>query len=168
MIDENKASLSLGRMAVVAAVVVVLWVLSGILLVSLVPTAAARGQFGDMFGSVNALFSGLALAGVVLTLFLQHHELAIQRQELKLTRKQFTRTAEAQEASEASLSRQATANERAAVIAGMVAVVDHYNIRIRAENKASRKLTLISEQSAHIDRLDEMLLGEGGAQGAAR
>jgi hypothetical protein len=36
---------------------------------------AAYGTFGDSFGAINALFTGLALAGVVLTLFL-HSESA--------------------------------------------------------------------------------------------
>lgn len=49
-----------------------------------------RGLFGDMFGGLNALFSGVALIGVVYTSFLQ-------KQELELTRKELMRTAEAQE-----------------------------------------------------------------------
>jgi hypothetical protein len=48
-----------------------------------------RGQFGDLFGSVNALFSGLAFAGIIITIFLQKEELALQRKELRDTRKVF-------------------------------------------------------------------------------
>lgn len=48
-----------------------------------------RGQFGDMFGAVNALFSGLAFAGLIITLILQREELSLQRDELKQTRKEF-------------------------------------------------------------------------------
>ncbi len=39
-----------------------------------VDALAAYGTMGDMFGTVNALFSGLALAGVVLTLYWQARE----------------------------------------------------------------------------------------------
>ena len=39
---------------------------------------AARGQFGDMFGAVNALFSALALAGVVTAIWHQRDELLSQ------------------------------------------------------------------------------------------
>ncbi len=46
-----------------------------------------RGTFGDMFGSVNALFSGLAFAGLICTLIVQMKELKSQRAELELTRK---------------------------------------------------------------------------------
>lgn len=45
-----------------------------------------RGPFGDMFGSVNTLFSGLAFAGVLFAIFLQSWELSATRSELKLTR----------------------------------------------------------------------------------
>lgn len=48
-----------------------------------------RGLFGDMFGSANALFSGLALAGIIYTILLQKKELSLQRKELNLTRKEF-------------------------------------------------------------------------------
>jgi hypothetical protein len=64
-----------------------------------------RGQFGDLFGSVNALFSGLAFAGVIYAIFLQRQELALQREELKLqreemvaSREEFAAQAEAQRA----------------------------------------------------------------------
>lgn len=45
-----------------------------------------RGTFGDMFGAVNAMFSGLAFGGVVFAILLQRKELILQRQELKFTR----------------------------------------------------------------------------------
>lgn len=47
---------------------------------------ADRGTFGDMFGAINALFSGLAFAGVIYAIFLQKNELSLQRTELELTR----------------------------------------------------------------------------------
>lgn len=47
-----------------------------------------RGTFGDKFGAVNALFSGLAFAGLIYTIILQRKELSLQREELQLTRKE--------------------------------------------------------------------------------
>ncbi len=49
----------------------------------------ARETFGDMFGSVNALFSGLAFAGVIYAILLQREELGLQREELIKTRAEF-------------------------------------------------------------------------------
>lgn len=48
-------------------------------------TNEERGTFGDMFGAVNALFSGLAFAGLIITLIMQHEELGLQREELAQT-----------------------------------------------------------------------------------
>ncbi len=64
-----------------------------------------RGTFGDMFGGVNVLFSGLALAGVVVALFLQRQELKLQREELKLTRQELQKTARAQQGSQRALNK---------------------------------------------------------------
>ena len=47
-----------------------------------------RGAFGDKFGAVNALFSGLAFAGLIVTLLYQKEELKLQREELAETRKE--------------------------------------------------------------------------------
>ncbi len=41
-----------------------------------------RGIFGDMFGAVNALFSGFAFIGVVYAVVLQRKELSISRAEI--------------------------------------------------------------------------------------
>lgn len=46
-----------------------------------------RGTFGDMFGGVNALFSGAAFSVLAFTLLLQRYELKLQREELAETRK---------------------------------------------------------------------------------
>jgi hypothetical protein len=43
----------------------------------------ARGQFGDLFGGVNAFFTGLAFAGLVFTILLQRYDLRSQGKELR-------------------------------------------------------------------------------------
>ena len=48
-----------------------------------------RGTFGDMFGSVNAIFSGLAFGGIIITIWLQRNKLILQREELRDTRAEF-------------------------------------------------------------------------------
>lgn len=84
---------------IVLLTVVVLEVGSAILIYRSLPTWSERGTFGDMFGAVNSLFSGLALAGVIYAIILQRQELALQRQELQLTRDELQRAATAQETS---------------------------------------------------------------------
>lgn len=47
------------------------------------------GVFGDSFGVLTSLFSGLAFAGIILTILLQREELRLQREELEKTREEF-------------------------------------------------------------------------------
>ncbi len=65
---------------VVMALVVAAWVATGWVLYP----RQDRGTIRDMFGAVNALFSGLAFAGIIYTVWLQRMELQLQRKELRL------------------------------------------------------------------------------------
>jgi|GEM_PF-2132614 len=47
------------------------------------PDLGKRGLFGDSFGAINALFSGLALGGVIIAIMMQRTELKLQREEMK-------------------------------------------------------------------------------------
>lgn len=47
----------------------------------------SMGTFGDTFGAANALFSGLAFAGMIIALHQQKKELRMQREVLELQRK---------------------------------------------------------------------------------
>ena len=58
-----------------------------------------RGTFGDMFGALNAIFSGFAFAGVIITIIMQMKELELTRNELK-------KSAEAQDKSQQALNEQ--------------------------------------------------------------
>ena len=64
------------------------WVAYAVLSLVYFQDLGKAGQFGDMFGGVNALFSGLALIGVVVAIFYQRSELKLQRKELELTRQE--------------------------------------------------------------------------------
>ena len=71
---------------------------------------AICGQAGDLYGSVNALFSGLAFVGVVVAISLQSEELALQRKEIAANREELSRTADAQEQTFRALTRTADAS----------------------------------------------------------
>jgi len=73
--------------------VIIAWLFSWSLIVDIPGwSPTIRGQFGDMFGAVNSLFSGLAFAGVIIAIVLQSRELELQRLELKLNRKELKAT----------------------------------------------------------------------------
>ncbi|MET3828629.1 hypothetical protein ABIC86_000089 [Paenibacillus sp. DS2363] len=46
--------------------------------------ASYRGTFGDMFGAVNALFSGLAFTGLIYTIAVQRQELQTQSKSIDM------------------------------------------------------------------------------------
>jgi hypothetical protein len=84
--------------AIVSIVIVcVAWTITPFVIKGLYANLAERGQFGDLYGAINALFSGLAFAGVIVTILLQSRELALQREELAATRTELARAATAQE-----------------------------------------------------------------------
>ena len=94
---------------VLVVFVISLQYLGGYLIYQNIEGWPERGTFGDMFGAINTLFSGLAFAGILYAIFLQHKELSLQRRELELTREELKRSASAQEKSEHALSEQAHA-----------------------------------------------------------
>jgi hypothetical protein len=96
-----------------------------------------RGTFGDMFGAVNALFSGLAFGGVIFAIILQRNELALQREELTLTRKELQRSAEAQEKSEIALSKQAESNKVLTQINVLSYLISQINLELTTLSNSS-------------------------------
>jgi hypothetical protein len=78
------------------------WVLTWLFLVG----QPDRGTFGDMFGSVNALFSGLAFAALIYTIFLQRRELRLHHQEIELTHREVKAQVEQLQAQNATLNKQ--------------------------------------------------------------
>lgn len=82
----SRQTISTTKVIALVITVLVIWAVSARLVWLSFDSAAERGQFGDMFGSVNALFSGLAFLVLILSMWLQRDELNLQRQELAETR----------------------------------------------------------------------------------
>lgn len=90
----------------------------------------AAGQLGDLFGGINALFSGIALAGVIAAvvlqteqLKLQKEELILQRKELELTRAELEKTADANQKSAEALRQQIETQALAAKLSAIVSLL---------------------------------------------
>ena len=98
------------------------------------PIMSDSGLFGDMFGGINALFSGFAFLGVIYAIILQRKELQLQRKELELTRKELERTAQAQENSEKALSKQAESLEVTSKLNGLSSILQYHGSLIEAAN----------------------------------
>lgn len=74
------------KLIVGVIIVILVWIGSGIAIHYGIDN---RGTFGDMFGAVNALFSGLALFGIIVSIFIQQQEMNLQKEELRQTRYEF-------------------------------------------------------------------------------
>jgi hypothetical protein len=89
MSEENKKTKNINWLvSIIVFVVIIIWSI-GWLLIDINIKQADRGVFGDKFGAVNALFSALAFAGIIITILLQKKELSLQRKEMEDTRKEF-------------------------------------------------------------------------------
>jgi hypothetical protein len=82
--------------------ILLLWVITP-LIVPLIAPGGKYGTFGDQFGTIASLFSGLAFAGIILALLfqrkeieLQRKDLELQREELRLQREELSKSASAQ------------------------------------------------------------------------
>ncbi len=99
--------------------ITVAWIASPFVVERYIPDLEQRGQFGDQFGAITALFNGLAFLGLIFTIYQQHIELGLQREELAQTRNELRKAADAQEASQKALKEQVLAQRDSAVIAAM-------------------------------------------------
>ena len=84
--EEQKDEIKWGRIIAALLVVLVLWGANyyvGIWFWK----ETDRGLNGDMFGAVNALFSGFAFAGLIYAVLMQRDELKIAKQDMALTKK---------------------------------------------------------------------------------
>ncbi len=77
-------------------------------LIKLAPDTSSQdiGTFGDMFGSLNALFSGLAFAGLIVAIVIQNKELKLQNDTLELQKDELRQTREVFEEQSETLKKQ--------------------------------------------------------------
>jgi len=130
-------------------IIIVIWAAIGFLPLFISDSSTDRGTFGDMFGSVNSLFSGLALAGVIYAIFLQKRELELQRNELELTRLELKRSADAQSISSDSLQKQINLLALSSKLSAYSALIQSCDDRISAREAAARG----SDASASLAKL---------------
>ena len=77
--------------------VFVIWAISGLTIFNLADNWGDRGTFGDMFGAVNALFSGFAFAALLYTISLQREEIRLNRAEITLNRNELAKSVKAKQ-----------------------------------------------------------------------
>ena len=94
--DKSKKTSYFKYLIITFIVIIVLWFLIPCYIINIYGNPKGSGELGDVFGSVNALFSAFAFVLLIYTALLQREELKLQRIELQLTRKELEKSAEAQ------------------------------------------------------------------------
>lgn len=95
--SNNKNKLSPGRIFWLAISLVCLIYVTYIVIMNFVfhENMEQRGQFGNMFGFIGSLFSGLAFAGLIVTILQQREDLQNQKDEINLQRQDLEAQTEA-------------------------------------------------------------------------
>lgn len=144
---------NISKLIILTTIVILLWGFSGYLTYKLIPGWSDRGTFGDMFGAINGLFSGLAFAALIYTIILQRQEIQMNRDEIKMNRKELKKSAIAQE-------EQVKQTHLAAKINAFSTVINYYNIQVGNSNNSSELIEKARfKRKALIHQLDELIEG---------
>lgn len=140
--------------------VIILWALSAVITIVFLDQWADRGTFGDLFGAVNALFSGLAFAALIYTIVLQREEIKANREEIVLNRKELAKGSKLQQKAQQVLMEQVAQTHLSAKMNAMRTLVDYYNNQI-ANPKSTPEIVLKSKEKRKkiIHLIDELIDG---------
>ncbi len=162
--NKNEINTNSNRLIIISVLTILfvlgLWVLNFILLKD--QSNDSKEAFGGMFGPINALFSGLAFSGVIITIILQSKELALQRLELKDTREELKRSADAQEKSERALIRQAENLKISAKLTALNTLVNYYTENLKTLNRDFQQKReefdeIERKRNSYVKRIEEIL-----------
>lgn len=110
-----------------------------------IPSAPDKlGTFGDSYGALNTLFSGLAFAVLILSLFLQRKELEAQRIELEAQRNEIKESNTIAEAQRKITEQQATLIEQQILDSKVQAF---YQLFFRYLDEKNRKILHLKNKS---------------------
>jgi hypothetical protein len=135
-----------------------LWLISGLFIYNTFPNWETRGTFGDMFGSVNALFSGLGFVGLVYAILLQKEEMMLHKKELELTKIETQKSIELQHKAQEAVLIQLDEMRNSHKLNAMNTLITYYNTII--ENpEASQNAKDQAKQKRHtlICLVDQMV-----------
>ncbi len=146
--------------------VVVAWTITFVVLFFAFDRWDYRGQFGDMFGSLNVLFSGFAFAALYFTISLQQRQLSKQDEQLELQREELKLQRQEMAASRTELAKQASAQRaltRATIaqirVAAVHAAVEGHKLKAEYVNR-NHALESIDAAADVLQELAEKLEAE--------
>lgn len=140
--DQDIKPIAVRAFAVVISFFVV-WFVAVVLLAPKMKGFVGIGAFGDAFGVINALFSGLALAAVAVTLWLSLKQLKVQQAELRENTEALQGQREQLEIHNKFLTKQSVQNQFFQMLESWQRITHHLERRA----SRSRRLTEAIEES---------------------
>ncbi len=141
-------------------IVVIIWLFSAIGITTYLDDWSDRGTFGDLFGAVNALFSGLAFAALIYTIVLQRDEISQNRKEIIHNRKELAKNAKLQQKAQHILVEQVAQTHLSAKMNAMRTLVDYYNNQIANPNSPPEVITKAKmKRKLIIRQIDDLIDG---------
>lgn len=143
--------------------VVAIMAIANIIISYSFPKMDERGQFGDMFGVLNALFSGLAFAGLIITIRQQHIDLGYQWQTIKQTYDEMERQTKEFEIQNRTLKRQQFDNTFFELLRMLQSIVEGLELNVEySQNGAIYSQNVKGKfvfQELYVQRDNKMLQG---------
>jgi hypothetical protein len=155
---SKSSALLLGIAAV--GVVLAVQIVSLLIVNHYLATWEVRGQFGDLFGFSNALFSGLGLGGIVYTLLLQVRQAEMQGAELRLARGEAARLLIKDTEQQVRVSEELDAIRRGNALTSITFLISYYEKRaalLRQQENSGRVTAAVhDEETVVAARLNDL------------
>ena len=119
--------------------IIVLWIVALVVPYLLFRDWPKQGEFGDTFGSVNALFSGFAFLGVLLALHLQRRDLRLQSEALKAQKDELELTRAEIRGQKEEMLLQRETMQKQQFEATFFKLLDHFNVYVGEMNAGDIK-----------------------------
>jgi len=129
MTEREKPKSHAGVLLLIFVFIIGAWIATPNIIIYWYKYPTEAGGFGDIFGSINALFAGLAFFGIIYTILLQRDELKLQREELKQNTKELHNSANA-------LAEQARLMRDSAVLSALPIVIQQEKNTIYTVDKS--------------------------------
>lgn len=158
--SKRGIGISIKWVILVILLVMMTWGTSGWIIYHMSDNWGDRGTMGDMFGAVNSLFSGLAFAALLLTIFQQRQDIKLNRIAIEQNRKELAKAAVAQHNAQQTLKEQVVQLHLTARLNAMNTVIGYYHNRINDANASSELIEkAMQKRKAIIQQIDDLIDG---------
>ncbi len=135
---------------------IAIWFLSAIGIMFFLDDWSDRGTFGDLFGAVNALFSGLAFAGLLYSLIENRKQISSQQEELLINRKELLKARKIQEKTEKAIEAQVAQMRN--TISGLNTLVNYFTNTINDSKTSPEEVeSAIEKRKKAIREIDSLI-----------